>query len=108
MTTLQKLFPDIVLGKLAAPADHPGYLYDGFNPSTQTLPKGHTKAPGRRPFGVETVFERDVGIKLRDGVTIYTDIFRPATSNNEAGKVPAVIPWSPYGKTGRGKFWIEL
>ncbi|KAF4309321.1 Peptidase S9/S15 [Botryosphaeria dothidea] len=102
MTTLQKLFPDIVLGKLAAPADHPGYLYDGFNPSTQTLPKGHTKAPGRRPFGVETVFERDVGIKLRDGVTIYTDIFRPATSNNEAGKVPAVIPWSPYGKTGRG------
>ncbi|KAH7057415.1 Alpha/Beta hydrolase protein [Macrophomina phaseolina] len=102
MSILAQQFPDIVFEKLVPPAEHPGYLYDGFNPSKTVLPKGHTKAPGRRPFGVETLFEKDVGIKLRDAVTIYTDIFRPASSEDGNGRVPAVIPWSPYGKTGRG------
>ncbi|KAL1644146.1 hypothetical protein SLS58_004426 [Diplodia intermedia] len=102
MSTLEKRFPDIKFEKLVAPAQHPAYNYDGFHPSVQTLAKGWTKEPGRRPFGVETIFERDVSVKLRDGVKIYTDIFRPATSDHENGKVPAVIPWSPYGKSGRG------
>lgn len=38
--------------------------------------------------------ETDVPIKLRDGVTIYTDIYRPA----ELEKSPALIAWSAYGK----------
>ncbi|KAL0261595.1 hypothetical protein SLS55_003025 [Diplodia seriata] len=102
MSTLEKRFPDIKFEKLVAPAQHPAYNYDGFHPSVQTLAKGWTKETGRRPFGVETIFEKEVSIKLRDGVKIYTDIFRPATSDHENGRVPAVIPWSPYGKSGRG------
>ncbi|EOD52596.1 putative x-pro dipeptidyl-peptidase c-terminal non-catalytic domain-containing protein [Neofusicoccum parvum UCRNP2] len=102
MSTLEKEFPDIILAKLVPPAEHPAYKYDGFNPSVQTLPKGYTREPGRRPFGVDTVFQRDTAIKLRDGVTIYTDVFRPASSDEPGGKVPAVIPWSPYGKSGTG------
>ncbi|KAB2572782.1 putative serine esterase [Lasiodiplodia theobromae] len=102
MSILERQFPDIILSPLVAPDQHPGYKYDGFNPSVKTLEKGYTKEPGRRPFGVDTVFEKDVAVKLRDGVKIYTDIFRPATSDNESGKVPAIIPWSPYGKSGRG------
>lgn len=103
MSTLEKEFPDIILAKLVPPAEHPAYKYDGFNPSVQTLPKGYTREPGRRPFGVDTVFQRDTAIKLRDGVTIYTDVFRPASSDEPGGKVPAVIPWSPYGKSGTGR-----
>lgn len=106
MSIVERQFPDIILSPLVAPAQHPGYNYDGFNPSVQTLTKGYTKEPGRRPFGVDTVFEKDVAVKLRDGVKIYTDIFRPATSDNESGKVPAIIPWSPYGKSGRGECFI--
>jgi uncharacterized protein len=34
---------------------------------------------------------------LRDGVTIYVDLFRPAG----AEKVPVIVAWSPYGK-GQG------
>ncbi|MFC1901471.1 CocE/NonD family hydrolase [Chloroflexota bacterium] len=39
-------------------------------------------------------YERDVAVKMRDGVTIYTDVYRPEGVTN----VPAIIAWSPYGK----------
>jgi hypothetical protein len=37
---------------------------------------------------------------MRDGVRLYADIFRPASSDQEG--VPAILPWSPYGKSGAG------
>ncbi len=40
------------------------------------------------------IVERDVPVRLRDGVTIYVDVHRPA--GNE--KVPALIAWGAYGK----------
>lgn len=40
------------------------------------------------------ICEQDVPVTLRDGVVIYTDIFRPDTTQ----KVPVIISWSPYGK----------
>ncbi|KAL1632208.1 hypothetical protein SLS56_003942 [Neofusicoccum ribis] len=107
MSTLQQRFPDIIWYKLRDPAESTEYKYDGFNPSTQILQKGHTRQSGRRPFDVDTVFERDVAVKLRDGTTIYTDIFRPTSSDERSHKVPAIIPWSPYGKTGRGTWGYE-
>jgi predicted acyl esterase len=61
--------------------------------------------PGFRPgSSVEAgiVVERDAGVAMRDGVKIYTDIYRPEGEQ----KVPAIIAWSPYGKhqTGPGGF----
>ena len=38
--------------------------------------------------------ERDVAVPMRDGTTIYTDIYRPVGETD----VPAIIAWSPYGK----------
>jgi predicted acyl esterase len=38
--------------------------------------------------------ERDVVVPMRDGIIIYTDIYRP----DGATDVPAIVPWSPYGK----------
>lgn len=40
-------------------------------------------------------FEESVPIKLRDGITIYADIYRPA----ELDKAPALLAFSSYGKT---------
>lgn len=37
---------------------------------------------------------QDVPVKLRDGTTIYTDIYRPDTSQ----PVPLIVSWSYYGK----------
>ncbi|MES3001842.1 MAG: CocE/NonD family hydrolase [Pseudomonadota bacterium] len=68
-----------------------------FEAGTRTLQAGFQVAPPFRPLPVDIVFEKDVAVKLRDGVTIYVDVFRPAGS----GKVPVVLAWSPYGK-GQG------
>lgn len=38
--------------------------------------------------------DQDVGVKMRDGTTIYVDIYRP--DNDE--KVPVIISWSYFGK----------
>lgn len=37
---------------------------------------------------------------MRDGIRIYADIFRPHGITQD--KLPVIIPWSPYGKTGTG------
>lgn len=98
---IKELFPDVVIIKTTPPAETgPAYRYPGFKPSTQIFKAGHVKDIGRRSFGVDTVFDRDVEIVVRDGSRFYTDIFRPVTSDNEP--VPAIIPWSPYGKSGVG------
>ena len=73
--------------------------YDNPDPSTTTLRKGHQKYSDCAAFQVDTIFEKDVKITLRDGTKIRADIFRAA---NTSEKVPALIAWSPYGKSGRG------
>ena len=81
------------------PINTPGNSYKGFKPSRTILDKGFQKAKGLRPFPVDTIWERDVKIPMRDGAILYADVFRPADSSI---KVPAIIPWSPYGKNGTG------
>ena len=39
--------------------------------------------------------EQDVPVKMRDGVTIYCDIYRP---KDESQKYPAIVSWSWFGK----------
>jgi hypothetical protein len=41
------------------------------------------------------VVDRDVSVKMRDGVTLYADICRPADS----GQYPALLVRTPYNKT---------
>ncbi|HHV13195.1 MAG TPA: CocE/NonD family hydrolase [Clostridiales bacterium] len=41
------------------------------------------------------ICEQDVAVKMRDGVTIYTDIFRP---KNATEKIPVIVSWSWFGK----------
>jgi uncharacterized protein len=78
------------------PGDRYGVLSD-FDPGTRTLEAGFQIAPPFRPLPVDVVFEKDVAVTLRDGVTIYVDLLRPAGTE----KVPVIVAWSPYGK-GQG------
>ena len=39
--------------------------------------------------------EQDVAVKMRDGITIYADIYRPA---NTTEPLPLIISWAPFGK----------
>ncbi|HJD75132.1 MAG TPA: CocE/NonD family hydrolase [Bacteroides reticulotermitis] len=71
-------------------------LLSKFEPGTKVLPAGYQVDPKFRSLPVDIVFEKDVAVTMRDGVTIYTDVFRPTGIE----KVPVIIAWSPYGKSG--------
>jgi predicted acyl esterase len=92
MTDCQKMF----VPSHPLPAGRTG-LFTAFEPGTRTLKAGFQVAPPFRPLPVDIVFEKDVAVTLRDGVTIYVDVFRPAGTE----KVPVIVAWSPYGK-GQG------
>lgn len=99
-------FPDLVICKLPLAAVHPMWRYPGFEPGAKVLPKGHVRTPRNRAVPIDVLHERDVAVPIRDSITIYTDVFRPTDS--DSNKVPALIPWSPYGKTGTGIFKYEM
>ncbi|KAJ5701960.1 hypothetical protein N7488_009508 [Penicillium malachiteum] len=46
------------------------------------------------------IWEKDVPIAMRDGTILRGDVFRPLAKDNVP--LPALLPWSPYGKTGSG------
>lgn len=102
-TSIQKIpdiFPDAVYHRLTPAPKHPNYYYNGFRPGTTLIKQGHVRAPGLRAFSTDVVFQRDMAITVRDGIKLYTDLFRPVDSDENP--VPVIIPWSPYGKTGTG------
>ena len=63
--------------------------YPGFEPGSRILPKGSVHRKGALPLPCDILFERDVAVPMRDGVTIYIDIFRPPDSE----KIPAIVSW---------------
>ena len=58
-----------------------------FSYCAKLNPHTYNPAPG-------IICEQDVGVKLRDGTTIYVDIYRP---DNDV-KVPVIIGWGYFGK----------
>lgn len=57
---------------------------------------GFCAAFNQRTYETEDglICEQDIPVKLRDGTTIYTDIFRPKNATN----IPCLVSWSMYGK----------
>ncbi|GAB7335735.1 hypothetical protein MBLNU13_g08032t1 [Cladosporium sp. NU13] len=73
-------------------------------PSTTTLPAGHRKSPSTRPLPTDIILDRDIEIPLRDGVRLRADVFRP----NSDKRVPALMVWGPYGKTGSSPLNLHM
>jgi predicted acyl esterase len=46
------------------------------------------------------IVERDLAVRMRDGVEIYIDLFRP----DEEKPAPPIIGWGPYGKHGHTRY----
>ncbi|CAG9947274.1 unnamed protein product, partial [Clonostachys rosea f. rosea IK726] len=73
------------------------------SPSHTILKLGYRRTEKSRPILVETIFESDQILTVRDGVTLRADVFRSVTDD----KVPAIIMYGPYGKSGSGWFNID-
>jgi predicted acyl esterase len=85
----------VFLPSLPVDADTLQARFHAFAPGTQVLPKGFQVQPHFQPLPIDIVFQKDVAVTLRDGVTIYVDLFRPVG----AEKTPVIVAWSPYGKS---------
>ncbi|KAI1860363.1 uncharacterized protein JN550_011515 [Neoarthrinium moseri] len=81
------------------PTDAARARYPGFKQETLTLKNGTIRREGAKALTSDIVFERDVALTLRDGVTIYADVYRPVGDQ----QVPAIIAYSPYGKQVGGQ-----
>lgn len=88
-----------VLQRATVSPESPVSRYDGLKPEIVNLQADFQKTPEHRAFRASTIFERDIEVPLRDGTKLRADIFRPADS---ASNVPALVAWSPYGKSGTG------
>ena len=86
------------------PVSAPRVRYPGFHPDTLLLKKGTIRREGCKPLPCDIKMLRDVAVKLRDGVTIYTDVFLPA----KEGSYPAIMAWSPYGKEVGGQMLDDV
>ena len=85
-----------ILLRKSLPLNDPHSGFNGFCPGTTGYPKGYQVAPEYHPLEAGMIFERDVAVKLRDGITVYVDIFRPDTQT----PVPAILCSSIFGKNG--------
>jgi uncharacterized protein len=93
----------------------PPCVYIPLGYSKEVLPKGWRKTPEHKPLDLDIIFEKDIQVKLRDGVIvsqlsailtqIYVDIYRPSVLTE---KIPAIIPYSPYGKGGAGANLMDV
>ncbi|KAF9892293.1 hypothetical protein FE257_002070 [Aspergillus nanangensis] len=73
--------------------------YQGLNPHVETLPKGWNGF-NSRALSEDLIVEHDVGIRVRDGCTLYCDIYRPVVAADTP--IPAIVAWSPFGKKHNG------
>lgn len=87
----------------ALPNDAARARYPGFDNTTYLLKAGSIRRDGAKALECDIIWERDVAMTLRDGVTMYADVFRPANSNET---VPTILAWSPYGKEVGGQ-WLD-
>lgn len=57
----------------------------------------------------DVVVERNVMVKMRDGIRLATDVYRPARDGKViGGKLPAIMERTPYGKAERSRSEIEV
>lgn len=88
----------------ALPVSADRVRYPGFRQETVVLQEGSVRREGAKPLTCDILLERDVPIKLRDGVTIYADVFRPT----DGKPCPAILAWSPYGKEIGGQMLDDV
>ncbi len=65
---------------------------EGVPPSEGDYPGLDPRTEVDEEHGI--VCEYDASVELRDGTTIYADVFRPEGQDD----VPALVGWGPYGK----------
>lgn len=75
---------------------HPKARYPGLNTRVRNFARGDVVKLGALALPCDIRMLQDVAIPMRDGRTLYADVFLPAGNVQS----PAIVGWSPYGKQG--------
>lgn len=76
------------------------------NPHSEVLPAGWKyDHPDTKPLTSPILVDHDVAIKMRDGITLYADVYRPP---EPSAPVPTILCWSPFGKKFNGVMSLAL
>lgn len=70
-----------------------------FGRQSSTLKKGETFGDQTLALPCDIAWERDIPVTLRDGTVVYVDVLSPPEASDAGTKLPAIMAWSPYGKT---------
>jgi uncharacterized protein len=90
---------DQIRWRAQLPLDHPKSRYPGFSPHQERLRAGTVRTPGGCALEVDLLKDQDAAVPVRDGTTLYVDIYRPAVVE---GPLPTIVAWGPYGKGNGG------
>lgn len=87
---------DIIYRQGRPPVDPSELSVDDDGPGMDSMGMGVTAPFNQRTYiaAPGIICEQDVPVKMRDGVTIYVDIFRPENETD----IPCLVSWSFYGK----------
>lgn len=66
------------------------------------LKKGQVCVEGARALACDMIYDKDVPVKMRDGITIYADVYRPVDTTKT---YPLIVCYSPYGKIASPNFY---
>lgn len=92
-TENQRSIPVIYRGGMDV--SNPDVHYPGFKPGQTVIKAGTIVKEGAPAVTHDLIYDRDLSVQLRDGTTIFTDVYRLADAKEP---LPAIICWSPYGK----------
>ena len=99
MRNIDESWRNEIIWRSQLPLDAPVGHYPGFKPGQTRLKAGTSYAKRGCHLTVDLIKDQDSGVRMRDGVTLYVDIFRPADAD---GPLPTIVAWGPYGKGNGG------
>jgi uncharacterized protein len=73
----------------------PIHRWPEFKTETKVIPKGYQVSDAYLPTICAIKYLKDVPVKMRDGITIFIDLYMPV---DESKNYPVILAWTPYGK----------
>lgn len=98
-------WPQYVMGSKALPEanrEESCYPLSAQDQGLKVLNKGWQKDRRRRELPQAILWDQNVSVAMRDGIQLQLDVFRSQATEKDGDKVPTILMYGPYGKTGAG------
>jgi predicted acyl esterase len=98
-------WPQYVMGSKALPEanrEESCYPLSAEDKGVKILSKGWQKDSRRRRLPQDLLWDQNVSVTMRDGINLQLDVFRSTATEHDGKRVPTILMYGPYGKSGAG------